>query len=117
MDYLTSADEKQRVSELIYSKYPELDNGKRNILYVPTFRDTNEDKAALINATEELVNLINYDECNLIVKHHVVDTNKEEIYISSRMNKTVGENFTGMDFMAVADTVISDYSSIIYSSA
>jgi len=114
MDYLTSADEKQRVSELIYFKYPELNNGKRNILYVPTFRDTNEDKTALINATEELVNLINYDECNLIVKHHVVDTNKEEIYISSRMNKTVGESFTGMDFMAVADTVISDYSSIIY---
>lgn len=114
MDYLTDEDEKTRVSELIYAKYPELNNGKKNILYVPTFRDTDGDRTALVNATEELVNLINYDECNLIVKHHVVDGNCEEIYISSRMNKTEGENFTGMEFMAVADTVISDYSSIIF---
>lgn len=114
MDFLTDEKEKKRVSELIYAKYPELNNGKKNILYVPTFRDTDEDRAALINATDELINLINYDECNLIVKHHVVDTNKEEIFVSSRMNKTEGEYFSGMEFTAVADTVISDYSSVIF---
>ncbi len=114
MDYLTDEEENKRVSELIYSKYPELNNGKKNVLYVPTFRDTDDDKAALNKACEELVNLINYDECNLIVKHHVVDTNREEIYVSSRMNKTEGEAFTGMDFMAVAEFVVTDYSSVIY---
>lgn len=114
MDYLTDAEEDERLKELIYSKYPELNNGKKNILYVPTFRDTDEDRAALVNATEELVKLVNYDEFNLIVKHHVVDTNREEIYVSSRMNKTEGEQFTGMDFMAVADYAVTDYSSVIY---
>ena len=114
MDYLTSEDENERLRQNIFAKYPELDNGKKTILYVPTFRDTEEDTKALCKASEDLVNQVNYSEYNLVVKHHVVDTNKEEIYIDSRMNKIVGEEFTGMDFMAVADAVVTDYSSIIY---
>lgn len=114
MDYLTSEDENERLRQNIFAKYPELDNGKKTILYVPTFRDTEEDTKALRKASEDLVNQVNYSEYNLVVKHHVVDTNKEEIYIDSRMNKIVGEEFTGMDFMAVADAVVTDYSSIIY---
>lgn len=114
MDYLTDESEAQRLKGNIYTKYPALDNGKKNILYVPTFRDTEDGTAELRRATEELINKVNYSEYNLIVKHHVVDSNKEEIYIESRMNKTVGESFTGMDFMAVADYVVTDYSSIIY---
>ena len=43
-----------------------------------------------------------------------MDTNKEEIYIDSPDNEKVSEQFTGMDFMAVADAVVTDYSSIIY---
>lgn len=117
MDYLTDEEEKERLSSLIYTKYPLLDNGKKNILYVPTFRDNKEGTAGLRRATAELVNSVNYSDFNLIVKHHVVDTNKEEIYVDSRMNETVGEEFTGMDFMAVADYVITDYSSIIYEAA
>lgn len=114
MDYLTSEDENERLRQNIFAKYPELDNGKKTILYVPTFRDTEEDTKALRKASEDLVNQVNYSEYNLVVKHHVVDTNKEEIYIDSRMNIIVGEEFTGMDFMAVADAVVTDYSSIIY---
>ena len=114
MDYLTDENEKIRLRGNVFARYPQLDNGKKNILYVPTFRDNEADTKALREATEELINRVNYTEYNLIVKHHVVDTNKEEIYIDSRMNKTVGEYFTGMDFMAVADYVVTDYSSVLY---
>lgn len=114
MDFLTSGEENERLCDLIFREYPELDNGKKNILYVPTFRDTDEDREALKAATEELVKRVNYDEFNLIVKHHVVDTNKEEIYVGSHMNVKSGERFNGMDFMAVASCVITDYSSVIY---
>lgn len=114
MDYLTSNEENERLRRNIFDRYPQLDNGKKTILYVPTFRDTEEDTANLRKSTEELVSQVNYSEYNLIVKHHVVDSNKEEIYIDSRMNKIVGEEFTGMDFMAVSDAVVTDYSSIIY---
>ncbi len=114
MDYLTSSEENERLKQNVYLKYPQLDNGKKTILYVPTFRDTEEDTKELRKATESLVNQVNYSEFNLVVKHHVVDSNKEEIYVDSRMNKTIGEEFTGMDFMAVSGAVVTDYSSIIY---
>lgn len=114
MDYLTDEAEALRLQARIFDRYPVLNNGKKNILYVPTFRDTEEDKAALRDATAELVKAVNYSEYNLIVKHHVVDTNREEVYTDSHMNRAEGEAFTGMEFMAVADCVITDYSSIIY---
>lgn len=114
MDYLTDPSENERMRGNILRRYPQLDNGRKNILYVPTFRDTENDKNALKTATEELVNRVNYTDYNLIVKHHVVDTNKEQIYTDSRMNKAEGEHFTGMDFMCVADYVVTDYSSVIY---
>ncbi len=114
MDYLTDENEKIRLRGNIFARYPQLENGKKNILYVPTFRDNEADTKVLREATQELVNRVNYTEYNLIVKHHVVDTNKEEIYIDSRMNEITGEYFTGMDFMAVADFVVTDYSSVLY---
>lgn len=114
MDYLTDKAEAARLKSEILAAYPALDNGKKNILYVPTFRDTPEDTAELRKATKQLVDAVDYTKYNLIVKHHVVDTNKEEIYIGSPDNELVGECFTGMDFMAVADAVVTDYSSIIY---
>lgn len=117
MDYLTDESEKKRLASAIYAKYPALNNGKKNILYVPTFRDNEEGTAGLRRATKELVECVDYSKFNLIVKHHVVDTNKEEIYIGGAENETVGEAFTGMDFMSVADFVITDYSSIIYEAA
>lgn len=114
MDYLTDKEENARVRGNILLKYPQLDNGRKNILYAPTFRDTDEDRAALAAATKELVNKANYSDFNLIVKHHVVDSNKEQVYTDSRMNMAEGENFTAMDFMCVADYVVTDYSSVIY---
>lgn len=114
MDYLTDGDEAERLRALIYAHYPSLQNGKKTILYVPTFRDNEEDTAALQQATAELVKRVNYTEYNLIVKHHVVDTNQEEVYTDSNLNREAGEQFTGMDFMAVSDYVVTDYSSILY---
>lgn len=114
MDYLTDKEENARVHGNILLKYPQLDNGRKTILYAPTFRDTDADKTALAAATEDLVKKVNYSDFNLIVKHHVVDSNKEQIYTDSRMNMAEGENFTAMDFMCVADYVVTDYSSVIY---
>lgn len=114
MDYLTDSDETERLRAQIFKRYPALNNGKKNILYVPTFRDNAEDTVALQQATAALVKAVNYSDYNLIVKHHVVDTNQEEIYTDSNLNREAGEQFTGMEFMAVCDCVVTDYSSILY---
>ncbi|MCD7872372.1 MAG: CDP-glycerol glycerophosphotransferase family protein [Clostridiales bacterium] len=114
MDYLTDENKAHELKTAIFIKYPALDNGKKNILYVPTFRDNKEDTKALRNAENELIKSVDYSKYNLIVKRHVVDTNKEKIYISAADNGIEGEFFSGMDFMAAADCVVTDYSSVIY---
>ena len=64
--------------------------------------------------TEDFVSKVDYSKYNLVVKHHVVDTNFEEVYIDSSQNVLHGEHFSGMDFMCVSDFVVTDYSSVIY---
>ena len=114
MDYLTDEREAEKTRNAVYEAYPELNNGRKTILYVPTFRDTEEDVAELHKATRELIDCIDFSAFNLVVKHHVLDSGNEEIYTDSKENKTVGSKFMGMDFMATCDFVITDYSSIIY---
>ena len=114
MDYLTDSGKTAEVKNNIYSVYSELDNGKKTILYVPTFRDRPEDIEALHLAMADLVSRVDYSKYNLVVKHHVVDTNLEEIYVNSAENPVCGEHFSGMDFMCVSDFVVTDYSSVIY---
>lgn len=114
MDYLTDDEKSKEVKSNVYSVYPELDNGKKTILYVPTFRDRAEDIEALHTATADFVSKVDYSKYNLIVKHHVVDTNLEEVYVNSAENPIRGEHFSGMDFMCSSDFVVTDYSSVIY---
>ena len=114
MDHLTGKNENEKMRNAVYAAYPQLDNGKKTILYVPTFRDTEADVEALHKATRDLVDCIDFSAYNLIIKHHVLDSGNEEIYAHSKENPTVGSAFNGMDFMPVSDFVITDYSSIIY---
>lgn len=114
MDYLTDKQKSVDVKNDIFSVYPELNNGKKTILYVPTFRDREEDISALHTATADLVSKVDYSKYNLVVKHHVVDSNLEEIYVDLGENPVRGEHFSGMDFMCVSDYVVTDYSSVIY---
>ncbi len=114
MDYLTDDAETEKLNKAVYGAYPQLDNGRKNILYVPTFRDNGEDTEQLRTAEQALIKQIDYNKFNLIVKRHVVDGKKEYIYTDSAEQVISGERFTGMDFMAAADYVVTDYSSIIY---
>ena len=114
MDYLTDESEAEKTKNAVYEAYPKLDNGRKTILYVPTFRDTEEDAAELHKATQKLIDCVDFSAFNLVIKHHVLDSGNEEIYTDSKENKTVGSGFMGMDLMAVSDFVITDYSSVIY---
>ena len=114
MDYLTDEGESEKTKRAVYSVYSRLDNGKKTILYVPTFRDNPQDTQRLRQKTEELKNAVDFSRFNLVVKHHAVDTGLEEIYTTSKSDYVSGTAFMGMDFMCVCDFVITDYSSIIY---
>ncbi len=98
------ADEMQ---ENIFHAYPELTK-KKNVLYVPTFRKGELEKAEFNQALSNLKVEFSLcsDKFNLIVKPHPLSGVKDEY-----------DKFSSFDFLFVADYVISDYSCIIYEAA
>lgn len=112
MDYLLDEEAGRRVLRQVLAVYPQLDNGKKNILYAPTFRkEDGED--AIGSAMRRIVDATDFSRFNLIIKTH---SGHERIYVDGRdgQNKCKGKQFVGMDFLKMADYVISDYSSIIF---
>lgn len=88
----------------ILRKYPELKK-KKNILYVPTFRTTGED------GTLDLVNNINFERFNLIVKGHA----NQELKKNERILDC--SEFSALDLICIADYIITDYSGIAIEAA
>lgn len=92
----------------IYKKYPELKK-KKSILYVPTFR---KDETVFEKKVKELIESIDYNKFNLIIKLHPLS--KVKVYHSKVINDA---EFSSLDMLFIADFVISDYSCIIYEAA
>lgn len=91
----------------ILGLYPVLKN-KKNILYAPTFRKNGKD----IQAIYELINNIDFNKYNFIVKTHPLT----EININNQ-NIIFDKTFETLEMITVADYVITDYSAIIYEAA
>lgn len=99
IDYiLSNSEKKQNALKEIIKKYPEISNGKTNILYAPTFR---EEKPVY---TDEILNTVDFSKYNLLVKIHDVD--KKQNLPSNVI--TVTERL--VDLFCVCDFVITDYS-------
>lgn len=111
MELLSSGGKELR--KRIFVEYPELDNGKRNILYVPTFRRANgqndyrlEDSCATLKSAVEL------KKYNLIIKTH----SGSELVCTTGSERE-GHVFSGMELLFAADAAITDYSSIVFEAA
>ena len=101
IDYLLKEDEK--VKEEIYNTYPELKE-KTNIIYVPTFRKG--EKVEL----DEIVEKINTDKFNLIVKLHPLDL--KEYKYKEKAGVIYETKYSTYDLLKVSDRMITDYSSL-----
>lgn len=101
-----------KVSSAILNVYPQLkDKNKRNILYVPTFRKS--DDTGLMDALKALCLNFDYERYNLIVKvHPLTDLNGFD-----DENAIIDIRFSSFDMLFVCDDVISDYSCIMYEAA
>lgn len=107
VDFLQSELSKEKVREKFYQIYPEVYNQKKNILYCPTQRKNNGiDIQKLIDVTDT-------EKYNLIIKLH---DGQEFIYVDNH-NISKNINFTGMEFLHIADYIITDYSAIVYEAA
>ncbi len=101
IDYLLKEDDKMK--EKIYNTYPILKE-KTNIIYVPTFRKG--EKVEL----DDLVEKINTDKYNLIIKLHPLDLKE---YSYKEKNGVIYETkFSTYDLLKISDRMITDYSSL-----
>ena len=91
----------------ILAAHPQL-AAKRVALYVPTIRRTAMDSSRVLS----LVSSVDADNWNLIIKPHPVRGERRDP-IFPEMSVSVPD-FSGMELLAVADAVITDYSAITY---
>ena len=103
MDYLLNNEEK--LKNKILKDYKILSK-KKNILYAPTFRTTYDDK------TSELINNIDFNKFNLIVKAHERQKNLD---INNQV--LTCDKYSALDLITVSDYIITDYSGIAIEAA
>lgn len=107
-DLLQDTGYREEMGRRILAKYPELGNGKKNILYAPTFRKDQD----ITESLDALFGAFNFDAYNLIVKLHPVDqtaVQREEVFQCPE--------FKSMELFSIADAMVTDYSSIMYEAA
>ncbi|MBQ3281912.1 MAG: CDP-glycerol glycerophosphotransferase family protein [Eubacterium sp.] len=114
VELLQDRDHIDKKRKEIFTAYPELDNGKKNIVYVPTFRKADDED--FDDALHKLDQALDHEKYNLIVKAHPLSVYHGQKF-STAGNFLICDEFTSMDMLLVADAVISDYSCIIYEAA
>ena len=110
IDYIKSVTFGERHDDIagkIKTEYPELRDGKKTILYAPTFR---RGKGVDV---QSLIKAIDPDEFNLVVKLHPLYRADASEQDGSRGRVIYDESFSSYDWLSVADIVISDYSSLV----
>lgn len=112
LDLLKDKNYIKEINDKILSKYPSLSK-KKNILYAPTFRinksGIDRKKKSIDIYLDKLINEIDFDKYNLIVKFHPLSDEQisdERVICDNEYNTT--------DFLNIVDYVITDYSAIIY---
>lgn len=107
VDFLQSEKYKMQTQDRFYENYPEVKNGKKNILYCPTQRKDNK------IPVDTVVKAVDFKQYNLIVKLH---DGTEQIYVNGVLLEQKIQ-FLGMELLHIADYIITDYSAIVYEAA
>ncbi len=104
VDYLMDPKVQKKLNSNLKKEYPILKK-KKNIVYVPTFRKNGED----IQKINELINAIDYEKYNLILKLHPLT----KISLEDK-RPILDKKHPSIDWLTIADYVITDYSAIVY---
>lgn len=106
IDYITQEDPERR--NALRGAYPQIQNGKKNILYVPTIR-----KHAAVDL-RPLIDAVDPAQYNLIVKLHPLD--REAAGTIEEPHVILDCRFNSYDWLEAADIVVSDYSAFVLES-
>lgn len=110
VELLKSNEYSEKTRNKILASYPQL-REKPNMLYVPTFRKTNDE--TFVNALKELCDEFDYDNYNLIIKPHPLTDLKS----FDNNSALIDREYSSFDMLFISDIVISDYSCIMYEAA
>lgn len=112
LDLLKDVEYVENIKEHIYSRYPQLLEGEKEILvYAPTFRKEggNFEEESLKLAAEKLASVIDHSRYQLVVKFHPLSN------IVLRDSSVLQDwEFSTIDFCQIADAVILDYSAVMF---
>lgn len=111
-DIFFKEDEKLKVKEIFFNKYPELKN-KKIIMYAPTFRDNDKGNFKLkldVNLMKEKLEKLGYV---LFLRLHP-SIKKDDISVDNIFSYDFSKYEQVSDLLIVSDILISDYSSIIF---
>ena len=114
IDYIKSVAGGDRYDEMqsrIFSEYPQLNNGKRIVLYAPTFR-----RGKVVDV-KSLIDAFDAEKYNIVVKLHPLYRSDVGETPEERANTIYDEAFSSYDWLSAADIIISDYSSFAIESA
>ena len=109
IDYIKSVAAGERHEDMlakIVAKYPQLKNGKKTVLYAPTFR-----RGKTVDV-QSLVDALGTDRYNIVVKLHPLYRG-DFAEADNGANVIYDDVFTSFDWLAAADMIISDYSSLV----
>ena len=113
-DLILNLEEMEKKRQDFYQEYPELE-GKRCVLYAPTFRDEEADKPVLALDLERLQRVMQPEDVLLLRLHPYVAANfslPESVADGCVLNMSDYQGVTTL--MAVSHCLITDYSSIIF---
>ena len=106
IDFLRKKDDKRY--KIIVNRYGKISE-KPVVLYVPTFRKGSE------VSMEKLIHAFDFTMFNLVIKKHFLD--QGDYSQAEQLGAIVDETFSSMEWLRIADKVITDYSAIAFEAA
>lgn len=107
LDILIQKEEIAESAAKIRERYPQL-QGKKTILYVPTFRKNKGQDEEILR----LIAAMDLQNYNFVVKYHPIAHGQQRLD-----GAIVDQTFTSLEWMSVSDYVITDYSAVTYEAA
>ena len=113
IDYIKSVSAGDRQSDMlakILSRYPQLRGDKKTVLYAPTFR-----RGKTVD-TKSITDAFDPAKYNIVIKLHPLYRGTAAADTGAGENVIFDDDFTSFDWLAAADIIISDYSSLVVES-
>ena len=120
MDYLldpSPASARREAARRIREANPVLANGRRNVVYAPTFRKGTGDAKWLSRELEALAQVLAGEPVNLIVTGHPLQSGFDEGLLARYPHLHFVAGVSTIDLLESADCVITDYSAVAFEAA